>query len=173
MLEGDDRIAFEQHRHDLQESGVPAELAARVASMAALFSTFDIVEAAQATDRSLEAVIGAYFRLGCRLDLNWLRDRIVELPRANRWQALARAALRDDLFHLHRALALDVLRGGDDGQDSDAEIDAWAERNAAAVERSLGVLADIKASGTYDTTTLPVALREVRNLIASNGTDRS
>jgi hypothetical protein len=27
------------------------------------------------------------------------------------------------------------------------------------------MIADIKASGTYDTTTLPVALREVRNLI--------
>src|SRR5581483_868148 len=70
VLEGDDRIAFEQHRHDLEESGVAAELAARVASMAALFSTFDIVEAAQATDRSPEAVTGTYFRLGCRLDLN-------------------------------------------------------------------------------------------------------
>ena len=44
-----------------------------------------------------------YFRLGSRLELNWLRDRIIELPRANRWQALARAALRDDLYHLLRA----------------------------------------------------------------------
>jgi hypothetical protein len=33
------------------------------------------------------------------------------------------------------------------------------------IERCLGVIADIKASRSYDTTTLPVALREVRNLI--------
>jgi hypothetical protein len=49
--------------------------------------------------------------------------------------------------------------------DSDAEIEAWIERNAAADERCLGVLADIRATRVYDTTTLPVALREVRNLI--------
>ena len=45
-----------------------------------------------------------YFRSARRLELDWLRDRIIELPRANRWQALARAALRDDLYSLHRAL---------------------------------------------------------------------
>ena len=57
-----------------------------------------------------------YFRLGARLDFNWLRDRIIELPRANRWQALARAALRDDLYTLHRALTREVLEsaGADD-----------------------------------------------------------
>jgi NAD-specific glutamate dehydrogenase len=39
------------------------------------------------------------------------------------------------------------------------------KRHDAAVERCLGMLADIRASQSYDTTTLPVALREVRNLI--------
>ncbi len=32
------------------------------------------------------------------------------------------------------------------------------------------MIADVKASRIYDTTTLPVALREVRNLIRSGGT---
>jgi glutamate dehydrogenase len=165
VLEGDDRVGFEQQRHDLAEAGVPAELAVRVACMRALFSVLDIVEVADATERSVEAVTGTYFRLGARLELNWLRDRIVELPRGNRWQALARAALRDDLYSLHRALALEVLSEGDDGAGSDAEIDAWMERNEAAIKRCVGVLADVKATRVYDTTTLPVALREVRSLI--------
>ena len=39
-----------------------------------------------------------HFQLGGRLDLHWLRDQIAALPRTNRWQAMARAALRDDLF---------------------------------------------------------------------------
>ena len=34
------------------------------------------------------------------------------------------------------------------------------------------MIADIKASRTYDTTTLPVALREVRNLIRGGVADR-
>ena len=45
-----------------------------------------------------------YVKLGSRVGLNWLRDRIIELPRTNRWQALARAALREDLYGVHRSL---------------------------------------------------------------------
>jgi glutamate dehydrogenase len=130
-----------------------------------MLSVLDIVEVASMTMRPLELVTSIYFRLGAQLDLNWLRDRIIELPRANRWQALARAALRDDLYSLHRALTQEVLEtAGTDG-DSEAAIVAWRERNDANVKRSLGMVADIKASRIYDTTTLPVALREVRNLI--------
>jgi glutamate dehydrogenase len=133
--------------------------------MPSLTSVLDIVEVAGATGRELDAVMSTYFRLGSRLELNWLRDRIMELPRSNRWQALARAALRDDLLNLHRALTREVLDAGGSSTGSDAAIDAWSQHNGAAVERCLRILADIKASRIYDTTTMPVALREVRNLI--------
>jgi glutamate dehydrogenase len=172
ILEGDDRQGFDDRAASLQDAGVPPALATRTAALPALFSALDVVDVAKATGRPLETVTRAYFRLGSRLELNWLRDRIIELPRANRWQALARAALRDDLYSLHRALAQEVLIGGrgraadSDGAGGDGEIDAWVQRNAAAVERCLGMLADIRASQSYDTTTLPVALREVRNLIS-------
>ena len=130
---------------------------------------FDIVEVERATKRELSVVMSTHFRLGSRLELNWLRDRIIELPRANRWQALARAALRDDLYSLHRMLTREVLETGGRHADSDEAIEAWSHRNSAALERCLSVLADIKASRSYDTTTLPVALREVRNLIHADG----
>jgi glutamate dehydrogenase len=166
VLEGADRESFDAKAAELQHAGVPAPLAAKVAGMQSRFPGLDIVEVSKATRQPLEAVTATYFRLGSKLDLNWLREKIIDLPRANRWQALARAALRDDLYSLHRALAQEVLQsGGGDGAESDAVIDAWVERHASAVERCLGMLADIRASRSYDTTTLPVALREVRNLI--------
>ena len=43
------------------------------------------------------------------------------------------------------------------------------EANRAAVERAQEILGEIRAGGTFDLTTLPVALREVRNLIAPAG----
>ena len=165
VLDGAERESFEARAADLASAGVPDDLARHVAGMPALLSTFDIVEVAGATKQPPEAVMETYFSLGSRLELNWLRDRIIELPRANRWQALARAALRDDLYSLHRALTQEVLDAGARGAGSEAALDAWWLRNAAAIERCLGMLADIKASRVYDTTTLPVALREVRNLI--------
>ena len=170
-LEGADREAFDKRAAELQQAGVPAELAGRTAGMPSMLALFDIVEVASATEHDQDDVLRVYFRLGSRLELNWLRDRIIELPRANRWQALARAALRDDLFNLYRELTRKVLdaRGAQNG--SEAAIDAWSERNAAAVERALGMVADVRASRIYDMTTLPVALREIRGLL--RGTIRS
>jgi glutamate dehydrogenase len=169
VLDGVDREAFDARIGKLREAGVPTELAKRVSGMPSLLSVFDIVEVEGATHRELEVVMSTYFSLGSRLELNWLRDRIIELPRTNRWQALARAALRDDLYSLHRSLTQEVLETGGRDADADAAIEAWSQRDEARLERCLGMLADIKASRNYDMTTLPVALREVRNLLRGTG----
>jgi glutamate dehydrogenase len=129
------------------------------------FAAFDVVEIADVTTRPLEVVIGAYFRAGSRFSLSWLRDRILELPRADRWQALARATLRDDVSALQRSLTIHVLLSAAPDADAEAGIDAWSANNAAAVDRYLAMLADIKASRSYDLATLSVALREARNLL--------
>jgi glutamate dehydrogenase len=170
-LEGADRQAFDRRAAELEHAAVPAELARRTAAMPSMLALFDIVEVASATKHDDDDVVRVYFRLGSRLELNWLRDRIIELPRASRWQALARAALRDDLFNLYRELTRKVLDAGGAQDGSEAAIDAWSERNAAALERSLGIVNDIRASRIYDMTTLPVALREIRSLL--RGTTRS
>ena len=170
-LEGADREAFDAMAAELEAAGVPADLAHRTAGMQSMLALFDIVEVAASTDQDQEKVLRVYFRLGSRLELNWLRDRIIELPRANRWQALARAALRDDLFNLYRELTRKVLEAGAAQDDSEEAIDAWSERNAAELERALGVVSEVRASRIYDNTTLPVALREVRSLL--RGTSRA
>ena len=151
----------------LVEEGVPAELARRVASLGDLFAALDIVGVAGATERSIDEVAALHFLLGGRLHLHWLRDRIATLPRENRWQAMARAALRDDLFSLHAELTADVLRGAAAASrpTPTRAWTRWIDANRPLVERCLGILSDIRAGGTYDLTTLPVALRELRNLI--------
>jgi glutamate dehydrogenase len=165
VLDGAEREAFHARVSELMDAGIPPELARRVAAMPSLLAVFDVVAVAEVTGRELEDVMHTYFRLGSRLELGWLRDRIYELPRANRWQALTRAALRDDLLSAHRELTREVLDAAGEGERADSAIDAWASERAAAVDRTLSTLADIRASRTYDTTTLPVALREVRSLI--------
>jgi glutamate dehydrogenase len=168
VLEGLDRDLFDRRQAELQTAGVPMEMARRVASMQALLSVFDIVEDGESTGSPQPLVMATYFGIGSRLGLDWLRDRILELPRADRWQALARAALRDDLYRLHRSLTRDILEAAD-GAGSGAAIEAWAEHNATTLERSQSVLADVRASRIYDTTTLPVAMRELKNLVQDAG----
>ena len=165
VLDGTDREAYESWASELQAGGVPAWLAAGVAGMPSMIAVFDIIEAARTSNRRPDEVMTIYFRLGARIKLNWLRDRIIDLPRTDLWEALARAAMRDDLYSLHRLMTQDVLEIG--GADSACEeaIQAWEQRNQRALERYLAILDNIKASRSYNTTTLPVALREVRNVI--------
>jgi glutamate dehydrogenase len=170
ILEDDERAAFDTHAGQLIEAGTPERLARRVAAMPWLLPVFDIIEVASATDRNPEIVMQASFRVAARLKLGWLRERILELPRNDRWQALARAALRDDLDSLVRVLSQEVLEAGRAAGASTAEeaLEAWVEGHRPAVERCLQMLSDIQASRTYDTTTLPVALREIRNLVRTS-----
>jgi glutamate dehydrogenase len=148
------------------ESGVPEELAMRVAGLAAMFSALDIVEVASA-GYPIEDVAAVYFGLGGRLQLHWLRDAITALPRDNRWQTLARAALRDELYTVHSALAREALQEGGPEAGPQARLEAWQARSMLGVERALQVLADIRAGGLASLETLSVALREVRNLLQS------
>jgi glutamate dehydrogenase len=164
VLRGRDHEAFEDRLVELQAAGVPDALARRVASMQALLYVFDIVVEAAATKRPQGEVMDAYFDIGARLELDWLRDRILELPRDDRWQALARTALRDDLYRLHRSLIREVFATA--ARDGDRPpVEGWLHRNRAGVERALSVVADVRASREYDTTTLPVVLREFKNLL--------
>jgi NAD-specific glutamate dehydrogenase len=77
--------------------------------------------------------------------------------------------LREDLHNLHRLLTREVLEAGGPAADSETAIESWAQRNSLALERCRAMVADVRASRVYDTTTLPVALREMRNLIRASG----
>ncbi len=164
VLSGTDRASFDERAAELAAGGVPDALARRVAGLPATLAVFDVVEVAERLGRDPEVVMRAYFEIGARLELDWLRDRIIELPRANRWQALARAALRDDLLSLMRVLTREVLEFGNSTMGAHEAIEAWMLTHATGVARAQKMLAEIRSSRAFDTTTLPVALREVRNL---------
>ena len=137
------------------------------------YSAFDIVTSAAMTSRGVEETAAVYFALADRLQLGRLRDLIVALPREDRWASMARSALRDDLYAAHAALTRDVLAIGGgppaaaDGQWQAAErVAAWEARNAAAVSRAAATLAEIWESDRFTFTTLSVAIRVIRTLVA-------
>jgi glutamate dehydrogenase len=166
LLDGEDRGAYDTRLGQLLAAGVPEPLAQRSAGMSALLPTLDIVEVAAVTGRELETVMNVSFVIGARQQLSWLRERILDLPRGDRWQALARAALRDDLASLTAELTSEVLESAGPTASTGELIEAWEASRGSALARALAVLSDIRASEIYDTTTLPVALRELRNLLA-------
>ena len=131
-------------------------LATCVARLDAMFNALDIVEVAESSKRDVAEVARVHFGLAGELDLPWLRERIGILPAENHWQTLAKAALRDDLSGMLRALTADALRSGD--------IGSWKARNAVLYERFRQILAELRAAEAPDLAMLSVAMRELRNL---------
>ncbi|HEV8685680.1 MAG TPA: NAD-glutamate dehydrogenase [Gaiellaceae bacterium] len=168
LLPEADRDAARQTTDELVGAGVPEPLANRVAHLETLLPALDLVEVAAATGLGFDEVAGVYFAVGDQLELPALRERISALPREERWDALARRALWEDLHDEQRALAADVLRESADGAVAE-RVSTWLTHNAPAVERCQQVLADVKAGGAFDLATLSVAVREIRNLIDATG----
>jgi glutamate dehydrogenase len=168
LLRAGARKDLERATEEFASANVPSELARRVATLKTMFSALDIVDVADATDQPVETVAQVYFTLGGRLKLHWLRGHVEALPRDNRWQTLARAALRDDLYDQQAELTAEILRSTPDDLPAAERIEAWVDANRALVERTVQVLTDINASGSFGLATLSVALREIRNLITSS-----
>jgi glutamate dehydrogenase len=170
LLTGRDLAGYEERRDSYLDLGVPIDLAERVAAMVPGYSAFDIVQVAASAGRGIEETAEVYFDLADRLQITRLRDRITALPREDRWSTMARAALRDDLYAAHASLAADVLgASGPDGSRSPEErLVAWASRNESAVAMAAQTLGEIWESERFTFTTLSVALRAVRTLVAAS-----
>ncbi len=171
LLDPEDLEPLARRVDELRGAGVPEDLAARIAGLPHMYAALDVVEVADDSGLDVQAVAAVHFRLGSGLGLHWVHDRIVQLPREDRWQAMARAALRDDLYSIHRELTAQLLRSGPRLESPDARVHGWidAHRNSG---RCLQTLADIAAGRTFDITTLSVAVREVRGAARGRASER-
>jgi glutamate dehydrogenase len=166
LLSGRDMIGFEERRASFTSQGVPAGLADEVAAMVPSYSAFDIVTSAAATEHGVEETAAVYFLLADRLQLGRLRDLIVLLPRDDRWSSASRSALRDDLYAAHAALTRDVLAVAGGAASAADRVATWESLNSAAVSRAAATLAEIWESNRFTFTTLSVAVRVIRTLVA-------
>ena len=166
MLTGRDLTGFAERREIYAARGVPASLADRIAAMVPAYSAFDIVDIAHGTGRSVEETTEVYFDLADRLQITRLRDMITALPRDDRWNTMARGAIRDDLYTAHAALARDVLTVTAPASP-EQRLAAWVQRNDSAVRRATQTLTEIWESNAFTVSTLSVAVRAVRTLVTT------
>ncbi|MCH7930888.1 MAG: NAD-glutamate dehydrogenase [Proteobacteria bacterium] len=147
------------------DQGVPKDLAGRVASLAALASALDIVQAAQSEKLAVEAVGRVYFQLGELLGLDWLRTSARGFNAESHWQRQAVTAIIDDLYGQQRVLTTAVLENNGAAPVDDA-VNKWVGANRSAVARNERLLADLRKAETQDLAMLTVANRQIRVLAA-------
>jgi glutamate dehydrogenase len=163
-LRGDDKAIVEKEAGEFIALGSPADLAYRVAAGLYRFSLLDIIDIGDITETDTAEVADTYFALMDRLGTDGLLTAVSELPRNDRWHALARLAIRDDIYSSLRSLCFDVLAVGEPDESGEQKIAEWEHISASRVERARRTLTEIYASGEKDLATLSVAARQIRRM---------
>ena len=141
-------------------SNVPLDLAHVLARLDFAVPLMDIIEIAQAGNAAVDDVAQNYYRLESALQLDWLREAITSLPRDNRWQSLARSALRDDLYRMQRSLTSQALEA--DGKDA-GFAETWLSQRAHDVEICHQLFAELQSFDALDLAMLSAGMRELSN----------
>ena len=157
------RERLEQDIDRLRDMGVSAKLAPRLAALAVLTQTLDILRVAEDNKLRVDETARLYFELADALELTWIRQEIKDLAVEGRWQAIARDTLRQNLAHQHSAV-LDKILGGRGRQAPREALLSWLEKRGAAIARIHQIVQDMRAQEGADFATLSVAIREIERL---------
>ena len=167
LMSGHELEQLYGRRDSLVERGVPDDLAIRVAVLDPSYSLLGIVDTAARDGIDPAVVARVHFALGERLGLSTVMQRIFALPREDRWQTMARAAIRDDLYAVHSELTAKVLATTSDVELAPARIAEWEDGDEVAVSRAVATLEEITADDNADLARLSVGLRVVRGLLST------
>ncbi|MBF6213997.1 NAD-glutamate dehydrogenase [Nocardia puris] len=164
-LTGRDAESLAARTDALTARGVPADLARRLALLLDQFALLDIIEVAELSGRPPRDVAEVYYLLGDRLEVVPHLVAVSRLERGTKWNALARVALRDELYATARAICRDVLLDSDPGEPAEPVVGRWEQRSAARLDRTRRILGAIAESGEDDLAALSVATRQLRALV--------
>ena len=165
-LIGIERTRLEASTASFMAQGAPEDLAEQASAMLDVFALLDIVQIADAVGQSPAEIMPLYFALSERYDVDRLLSRITALARGDRWTALARQALRTDLYGALAGVTTGVAAASDPADSPDRRIATWEDRHREGLARAQATLDQIAALETGDLATLSVALRVLRNLVA-------
>jgi len=168
-LRGADKAIVEKKTAEFASQGVPSDLAYLIASGLYRYSLLDIIEVGDIAELDPAEVADTYFALMERLGTDALLTAVSELPRNDRWQSLARLAIRDEIYASLRLLCLDVISIGEPDESGEQKIAEWEHLSASRVELARRTLTEIQETGKRDLATLSVAARQIRLMTRSSG----
>ena len=167
LLQGAERQRLEHRVAGLEAAGAPTAIATRAAGLLDQFSLLDVVYICSEPGRDAGEVAPVYFATSEQFGIDGMLTRVSRLPRDDRWDALARGALRDDLYAVLEALTKSVLDASEPGQTAAERIAQWSKTNADSLTRARTALAGIERIENPGIAALSVALRTLRGVIRS------
>ncbi|PKW27141.1 NAD-glutamate dehydrogenase [Phycicoccus duodecadis] len=167
LLRGEERDRLERRVGELRAAGVPEDLALDAAALLDRYSLLDIVDISADTGRAPTDVAPLYYLVSERFGIDAMLGKVTRLPRDDRWDALARGALRDDLYAVLESLTRSVLDAseGTGSHDPEELYALWATANEDSIQRAKAALSGIVRLDAPNIAALSVALRTLRSLV--------
>lgn len=162
MVPEDVLHTIQQTEARFAKSGMPDALAGDIAVTKLLSAACDIVNVARRTKEDIKEVAAAYFLVGERLGLDWLRVQLSSLVPANSWQARATGGLMDDYYAHQAALTLAIFRSGKPDKN---RAQKWLEQHAVAVEKVAQTIADLKVQPKIELEMMVLAGQRIGQLV--------
>lgn len=159
------RTASRMVAQELKDAGVPSELAERITGLNPLASALDVVKAAESAGAEVPVVSAAYFAIGSRLGLDWLRTQAGSLPAENAWERQAVQMLLEDSFAQQRQLVVQAFSNG--AASADEALAALGSATPRELARAEQIMVDIRSAGAVDLGRLVLANRQIGRLIAA------
>ncbi|HEY1489012.1 MAG TPA: NAD-glutamate dehydrogenase, partial [Micromonosporaceae bacterium] len=166
MFRGNERDALRNHADTIVRLGIPDDLAVWATRIMYGFGLLDVVTVAESTGREVKEVAGVYFALSEQFRIDMLLSSISDLPRDDRWQTLARMALRYDLYAALAGLTAEVLASTSMSAPADERVNEWESANEVAIARAQKSMGEFDESRA-DLAALSVLLRQIRTLVTT------
>jgi glutamate dehydrogenase len=170
LLVGTARETCEALGAYLENAGIPkdCELMRQAVIMGIMHSSLDIVETAITHHLDISMVVSVYFSVGDKLELSWFREQIKNRPVNNHWEALARAAFRDDVDRQQSLLTVSIINFGESeatkSGPSDKLVEKWLKRHKRLISRWQFFVNELKTVATPEFTMFSVVLRELLDM---------
>jgi NAD-specific glutamate dehydrogenase len=165
------RASYDGSFNAYKKCGVGSKLANKVASIDALSSAYDIIEVSKKLNTQITNVSQIYFKVGTRLHLKWLRNKILTSNTDNYWQRISTKTILEDLYHYQMKITSVIVEHGScdkEGCDGDFALDQWIKTEDFLVGRYDRFINDFKSQANPDLSMFIVALNRIKALISKS-----
>jgi glutamate dehydrogenase len=168
LMSGLTKHYFETLTSEFLTAGLPAEIARRIATYRAIYTSLNIIDVATKHQFDLAKTAEVYFMGGERMNLVWFRDQIAKDTREGHWNVLARLTIRDELDISQRALTISIMKKDKKRMEATHLIDLWFHDNQRALERWDKLLNMLHSSTATEYIMFFIAIRELIGLILTS-----
>jgi glutamate dehydrogenase len=168
FLRGSDQERAKQRLAHWTDVGMPGGLGRRASDLLESFGLLDISLVSEQVDEPLTTIAEMYHTVIHWIGVGTLLLRITDLPRQSRWEALARAALRDDAYSAVVDITISVMRTTQRSDASGAtaveRIVEWERGRQEQLGRIKDTFTEVTKPAQVDLASISVALKLLRTL---------